>query len=441
MTKSVLTRSVSLPSAIFVVIGYVVGASIYILPGSLAPDTGPAIFIAYALAAIPAIVAGFVMAQIGAAFPVSGSIFVLLRGALSPYAGFAYQWIMLSMAAVVVPLVGFGFADYLGYFIPGLNARAVAATLALSFTVINLLGMTIATIAQSVMVIIFLTALAIFGVGGAFAGDIANLKPLFPKGYAVLSIAAITAYFSYAGVFVIAEIAGEIKDPARNIPRAVLLAFVLIIALYVLVPLALAMVIPWSMIGDTPIAVVTASQFFLPAPLVTFIAISALLASATTVNSILMGLSRDFFQGANSGLFPAVFALVNQRTAVPGRAILLVGGLSLAGIAVGGTITSYAQLALIGLMIIQVMTGIALLRLPTRMPEAYLASNFRLSIPVLRLVAISYIVFSLLFLYLLVSERSMLLLIGLVFLLAGVVYERAWSRARDRHGGTRGVTE
>jgi basic amino acid/polyamine antiporter, APA family len=429
LTRPVLTRSVSLPSAVFVVIGYVVGASIYILPGTLAPDTGPAVFIAYALAAVPAIVAGFVMAQIGAALPVSGSIFVLLRDALAPYAGFMYQWIMLAMAAVVVPLVAFGFADYLGYFIPGLNARAVAAALAVAFIAVNLLGMTIATIAQNVMVVLFLVALTVFGIGGAAAGDVANLEPLFPKGYAVLSIAAITAYFSYAGVFVIAEIAGEIRDPARNIPRAVLLAFVVIIALYVLVPLALAMVIPWPAIGDTPIAVVTASQYFLPAPLVTFVAISALFAAATTVNSILMGLSRDFFQGANSGLFPAWFSVVGRRTGAPNRAILLVGGLSLAGIAIGGGITSYAQLALIGLMIIQVMTGLALLRLPARLPEAYRASSFRLSIPVLRLVAVSYIAFSLLFLYILASERSTLLLIGLAFLLAGVVYEKAWSRS------------
>lgn len=428
MTGPVLTRSVSLSSAVFVVIGYVVGASIYILPGSLVPDVGPAVFIAYALAALPAIVAGFVMAQIGAALPVSGSIFVLLRDALSPYAGFAYQWIMLSMAAVVVPLVAFGFADYLGYFISGLNARLVAAALAFSFIAVNLLGMTIATIAQNVMVAAFLVALAVFGIGGTAAGDPANLQPLFPKGYAVLSIAAITAYFSYAGVFVIAEIAGEIRSPARNIPRAILLAFVVIIALYVLVPLALAMQIPWSAIGDTPIAVVTAARHFLPAPLVTLIAISALFAAATTVNSILMGLSRDFFQGANSGLFPDVFSMVDQRTGVPNRAILLVGGLSLAGITVGGAITSYAQLALIGLMIIQIMTGLALLRLPTRLPDAYRASTFRLSIPVLRLVAISYIAFSLLFFFILASERSTLLLMGLIYLLAGVVYERAWSR-------------
>ena len=136
-------------SATFIVIGYVVGVTIFILPGSLAPDTGPAVFVAYAIAAIPTIVAGFVMAQIGSAFPVSGSIFILLRDALSKYSGFVYQWIMMSMAAVVIPLVAFGFADYLGYFVPGLNAKAVAASLVLLLVALNWFGMSVAKMTRS----------------------------------------------------------------------------------------------------------------------------------------------------------------------------------------------------------------------------------------------------------------------------------------------------
>jgi len=417
---------------VFVVIGYVVGATIFILPGSLAPDTGPAVFVAYALAAIPAIVAGFVMAQIGSAFPVSGSIFILLRDALSTYAGFIYQWIMVSMGAVVIPLVAFGFADYLGYFVPGLNAKAVAATLAVLFVGLNWFGMSVATRAQNIMVVVFLAALLVFGLGGVIAGDAVNLQPLFPKGYSVLTIAAITAYFSYAGVFVIAEIAGEVKDPGRNIPRAILLAFIAIIALYLLVPLALTMLIPWQELGATQMAVVTASGLFLPAPVVSIIAVSALFAAATTVNSFMMGLSRDLFQGAKSGLFPGVFAAVNAKTHVPDRAVVLIGALSLIGIAIGGAITSYAQLALIGLMLIQIMTGIALLRLPTVLPDAFAKSVFKLSMGVLRTVAAAYIAFSAFFLYMLSSEKPRLLIIGLGFLLVGVIYQQIWSRTGGR---------
>lgn len=433
MSGSKLKRSVSLPAAAFIVIGYVVGATIFVLPGSLAADTGPAVFLAYALAAIPAVVAGFVMAQIGSVLPVSGSIYVLLRDALSPHAGFLYQWIMVSMGAVVIPLVAFGFAGYLEYFVTGLNEKLVAATLTVVLVAINLFEMKVAARAQSAMVLFFLAALFCFGIAGVLKGDTANLQPLFPNGYSVLGIAAITAYFSYAGVFVIAEIAGEIKSPGRNIPRAILISFSIIIALYVLVPLALSMVIPWQEQSESSMAVVTASELILPAPLVSAIAISALLAAATTINSFLMGLSRDFFQGANSGLFPAMFAVVDKKTDTPVRAVLLIGALSLIGIAIGGAITSFAQLALIGLMIIQILTGIALVRLPTRLAEAYADSSFKLSTPMLWLVASLYVGFSVLFLFILASEKTQLLLIGFAFLLLGGIYKFVWSRIQEKN--------
>lgn len=142
MNGSGLARTVSLPSAVFFIIGYVVGATIFILPGSLAADAGPAVFVAYALAGIPAIFAGFVMAQIGSALPVSGANYVLIREVLSPYLGFLYQWIMVSMAAVAIPLIAFGFADYLGYFLPGIDDRVVAAALTIFFVIVNGFGIT-----------------------------------------------------------------------------------------------------------------------------------------------------------------------------------------------------------------------------------------------------------------------------------------------------------
>jgi len=198
-----LTRTVSLPSAVFFIIGYVVGATIFILPGSLAADAGPAVFVAYALAGVPAIFAGFVMAQIGSALPVSGANYVLIREVLSPYLGFLYQWIMVSMAAVAIPLIAFGFADYLGYFLPGMDDRVVAATLTILFVILNGFGMTVVATVQNLMVIVFLIALVVFGIGGVSAGDASLLQPLFPRGYPALTIAAITASFSYAGVYVI----------------------------------------------------------------------------------------------------------------------------------------------------------------------------------------------------------------------------------------------
>lgn len=428
---SELSRTVGLASAAFIVVGYVVGASIFILPASLAADLGPAVFLAYALAALPALVTGFAMAQIGSALPVSGANYVLIRDTLSPFAGFAYIWIAISMAAAVIPLIAVGFADYVGYFVPGLNQQLLACLLIVIFVAINSFGINSAAVVQNLLVIVFISALITFAVGGIAVGDVQLLHPLLPNGASPLAVAATTAFFSYVGVYVIVEIAGEVKEPGKNIPRAIALSFAVIILIYTIVPLALAMTIPWRQLGQTEMVVVTASQQFMPPPVVAFIAVAALLAAATSVNGILLGLSRDFFQGAKAGLFPNVFKYVHPTTKAPIGAIFLVGALALIGVLTGGTIVEYAQLALIGLMVIQVMTGVALLRLRKSLPGAYRGSRFKLGDRGLPIVGILLILYSAGFFVLLSASQPDLLLLGLVYMGAGVLYSLAWSRIRS----------
>jgi len=422
VTQDTLSRTISLPAAIFLIIGYVVGATIFILPGSLAVEAGPAVYLAYMLAAIPAVFACFAMALIGSAIPASGSIYMLIRDVLSPALGFLYLWIMVSLAAVVIPLVAFGFANYFEYFQSGLNTKTVALTVITLIIVINYLGMGIATGFQNLMVIGFIIALLVFGVGGLANGDASLLKPLFPRGWSPVMLATVSAFFSYAGVFIIAEVAGEIKNPARTIPLAIFLSFILIVLLYTLVPLALTSTLPWATLGSTSMAVVTAAEQFLPPWLVTFIAVGALLASATSINGILMGLSRDFYKGAKSRLFPYYLAKVHPRFKTPGRAIIVVGALSLTGALIGGSILQYVQIAVMGLMLIQIMTGIALLKLPGKMPDVYAASPFKLGTFFLRFVSIGYIIFSVVFLVILGAEQPDAIFPGLVFLTLGFVW-------------------
>ena len=82
-----LERSIGLGGATATLVGYVVGASIFILPGELAASTGPAIFLSFLLASIPALLSCFVTAQIGCVYPVSGGPYIAASRNLSPFAG------------------------------------------------------------------------------------------------------------------------------------------------------------------------------------------------------------------------------------------------------------------------------------------------------------------------------------------------------------------
>ena len=158
MTQATLSRTINLPAAVFLIIGYVIGATIFILPGNLAVEAGPAVYIAYLMAAVPAVLACFVMALIGSAIPASGSLYVIIRDVLSPMLGFLYLWLMVSMAALVTPLVAFGFADYFSHFYSGLDSGIVAMTVIALIILINYLGMEVASGFQNLMVIGFIKA-------------------------------------------------------------------------------------------------------------------------------------------------------------------------------------------------------------------------------------------------------------------------------------------
>ncbi|MEM8562000.1 MAG: APC family permease [Pseudomonadota bacterium] len=438
MNDSSLPRTIELHGAVFLVIGYVVGATIFILPGSLAEQVGPSVYLAYLFAAIPAVFACFVMALIGSAVPRSGSIYLMIRDVLSPVLGFMYLWLMVSLSAVVIPLVATGFADYFSLFGSGIDRTTVALAVVVLVMALNYFGMVIASGLQNILVIGFVLALLVFIFGGLVYGEAERLTPMFPKGFSPIVVAATAAYFSYAGVFVIAEVAGEIKEPSKNIPRAIFLSFAVIILLYTLVPMALSSILEWQSLGSTPVAVVTAARQVWPDWTANFIFAGALLAAFTSINGILMGLSRDFFMGAQSGIFPTYFGRVHPRFGTPSRAVFALGALSLAGVAMSGSVVQYAQIAVMGLMIVQIITGVALLKLPSKLPEVYAVSSFKLSPVLLAFVALAYIGFSLLFLLLLVLEQPGVVIPGVIFLLAGFVLHkflayRPGSRALQRH--------
>lgn len=421
MSEGQLSRTINLPSAAFLIIGYVVGATIFILPGSLASQAGPAVYIAYVLAAIPAVLACFVMALIGCAIPASGSIYLVIRNALSPALGFFYIWLMVALAVVAIPLVAYGFADYFAYFYPGLNNKIIALSVISLFIAVNCFGMKLTSKLQNIMVIGFIVVLLVFGIGGLANADHSTMTPLFPRGWSPVMVAAMTAYFSYVGVFVIAEVAGEIKNPGRTIPLAILLSFVVITLLYVLVPLALTSILRWDSPDMSGMAVVAAAKLFLPQWVVTLIAVGALFAAATSINGIMLGMSRDLYQGARTGLFPRYLARIHNRFGTPSRAIMVVGTLSLAGALLEGSIVQYTQIAVMGLMVVQVITGFALLKVPTRMAEAYQASPFKLGNVPFRFICVCYIIFSVVFLIVLASEQPGAILPGIVLIVLGFV--------------------
>ncbi len=434
MADARLERKVGLSGAVFLLVGLIIGASIFILPGQLAATAGPAVVFAYFIAGGLASVNCLIAAQVGTILPVSAGDYVFTSIVLHPILGFLGVWAGMIGVAVGVPILAFGFADYLRFFVPEWDRLAIAVGIMLVLLGLNLLGLRASVRTQMIMVSIFVSALLVFGVGGIFHIDPANLAPMAPNGLDAVLSAAVPAFFSYSGFLTVVVVGEEIRNPGRNIPLALLLAFVVVAVIYTLVTIVLPGLVPWRELGAIIAPMSYASSLFLPDWFAVAITISALLAAATSINVAILATSRSFFALARNRIYPRALSRVSKRAGEPDAAMVFVVLWVLAGIAAQGTAVQYASVAVIGAMIFGVVWAVALLRLPAAMPDHYAKAAFRLNGNALRTVAAIKIAVSVTFLYIGVRDNLLpgLFYIGLIAL--GAVYYFFRRRHLDRLG-------
>jgi basic amino acid/polyamine antiporter, APA family len=378
MESQELKRGLGLGASVALIVGYVIGASIFILIGPIAFKTGPALWLTYVLASVPATFMCFLSAQVGSALPVAGATYVLVSRTIGPFWGFMTVWCYSITTLIGIPLVAYGCADYLGFFVTGLDPLWTAVVVTFLFGTINILGVGLMGWVQNVMVIVFMAALVIFGAGGLFNIDPDNISPLMPNGFGAVIMAAIPAYFSFAGFWVIIELGEEVKNPARNIPRAIMIAFFIVLATYTLVTFVLTAVLPWESLENTPAAVAVAAGKFLPGWATMLIAVGALFAAFTSINGILATSAREVFALARDKVFPERLAATHPRFRSPYMSILLITLLGVGGVLVGAGIVEYAFVTVMGVMTVTILMAIGVFRLKKRLPVIYERSPYKL---------------------------------------------------------------
>lgn len=434
MSGNRLERKIGLGGAVFTLVGYIVGASIFILPGQLAGEAGPAVVFAYLLASLPAVINCLIAAQVGTILPVSAADYVFSSVVLHPFLGFLKVWTGTIALLVAMPLLAFGFADYFAFFAPDIDRTLVAVALIVALMIVNLLGLRTNVRTQMAMVGIFASALLTFGVGGLFFVDWSLLTPVAPNGWDAVLNAAIPAAFSYSGFAAIVIIAEEIREPQRTVPRTLALTFLIVATIYTLITIVMPGLVPWRELGAMVAPMGSASKLFLPDWFASLITLSALLAAATSINALILTTSRSFFALARNRIYPDALNRLNRLTREPDRAILAVSALGLLGVALQGEIVQYASVSTIGSMFYGIVWSVALIRLPVKLPEQYARAAFRLAPCSLWCIALANIGISLLFLYIGVRNNpgpsvAYALLVGI-----GAAYFFARQRRLAREG-------
>lgn len=417
-----LKRELGLTAVIVTVVGYVIGASIFVLPGQLAGTVGPAVVLSYIIAAVIAVFACIAAAQLGSLYQKTGAGYVAISKLVSPMAGFVAIWLMLAIYVLAIALIANGFADYFIKLVPTANHTVAAYGVVIFFGLINLSGAQNLVRLQSLLVIVFMVALVAVSLGGVMVVEKENIIPFMPSGISPVIYAVVPAFFSYGGFMVVMELAGEIKNPARTIPLGLLISFIVVLVTYVILSIALVGSINWQDLAtlNAPVSHLAEKLFGEWGGI--FVAIAATGAAATSVNALVLVASRDIIALADAGLFSARLSDGVENGGRPTYSVLIVIFFSILALMLGQSVMEYAVWVSGVTLLYQVIIGIALLCIVSRAPEAYAQSAFKISPTGLKICGVGMIIISMLFLVLVFKESHSRIVAAAGYLILGVVY-------------------
>lgn len=374
--KAVPKRTLGLVSATAMLVGTVVGASVFIVPGQLASSVGPAVWLSYLIGAAVIVFTAMVFANIGSVMPVSAAVYRVSVSAVNGTWGFLYIWVFALSSVFLMPIMALTTAQYLGVFHPSLNSLPVAVAVIVVTGLINIIGLRTSANIQNILVVIFVTVISIFIVGGVINANWDNFVPMLPNGLTPVVVGVIATYYAFAGFNNIIELSGEIKNPGRNIVRVVFLSLALIVVFYIGVAIAsVALLSPAALGVDAPVSAAAAVVF--PSWFSGFIALAAVAASWTTLNAVMAAMSRQVFALSKSRIFPALWARVN-RGGTPFVAVIVIALIGVVTTLFSDNVMKFVNLSGTYLLATAMVAAVSSLMIPRRLPERYATAEFKL---------------------------------------------------------------
>lgn len=426
--------------ATITIVGLVVGASIYILPGTIAASAGPGVLLSYALAGATAIFSCIIAAQIGAAFPATGASYVAVSELLSPLIGFLAVCLMITAACVANALLAFGFADHVRLFFPDVSRTPLAIGLVLGLGLLNTLGVRETVLVQTLLVAAFLSGIGLVIAVALPRVDADLLTPVLPNGLAPVLSGAVAAYFSFTGFNMIIELGGELKSPERTIPASLFISFITVALFYLLASLSIVGVIPWRELSSVEAALGETAMRLLPRPAAQFVILTAIAATASTVNALFLGYSRDLLALSQARLLPRIVGARSARAKEPVVAVGILVSLSLFAVLTGARIIEFATITVVAVMALQILLGVATLRMVWGGRDSFLLrAKFRLAKGWLAFFSIGLIALSCGFLVVVVMESARQLMICLGLVGAAIVFYFARTTHLARRGERYGL--
>ena len=320
-----LERKLSLSSVIAISVAGMLGSGIFVLPGIAAAKTGSSIWLAYLIAAICILPAALSKSELATAMPKSGGSYIYIERALGPLFGTISGiglWLSLLLKSSFA-LVGFGAYLLVLTNISPIYIKYFSIGFLILIMFLNIFGVKKVGKVQLVIVILSLLTLISLLFFGIPAVNKQLLTPFMTNGTMGLISTVAFVYISYAGVTKIAAIAGEVKNPSRNIPLAMLLSLLVISSVYVSIAYTLVSNIPLEHLATDIKPIYTLSVLLGGEWFSYLIAVIGVITLISMANSGVLAASRFPFAMAMDKLLPKNLAKIHEKHLTPINTILL----------------------------------------------------------------------------------------------------------------------
>ena len=432
-----LPRRLGVWSAAAAAVGLTIGSGIFRVPATVAAETGSvgAIALVWVLGGLITLCGALTVAELAAAFPRAGGIYVYLREAYGPLAAFLFGWSWFFIRSAASAGTALVFVAYLRTFVPldATGQRVAAIALIVLVGAANYRSVRLGAAIQDASTLakvlaLLVTAGAIFLLGEARGGALAGPIAFAPAGVGGMGVALVAALFAYDGWIAATLIAGEVRDPQRALPRALAWGAAIIVVTYLAINAAYLYALPLAELAASQAVAVDAVTRVAGAGGAALVAALVMLSTFGGLNAGLMTGPRVYYAMAEDGLFFRRVAAVHPRFGTPHVAVALLVVLT----SLNASVRTFEQLAeafvllLYPFLALTVAAVFVLRRRRPDLPRPYRAVGYPLVPAVFLVGTVAMMANALL-------ERPAATLLGAAIVAAGVPVYFVW-RAASRRG-------
>jgi APA family basic amino acid/polyamine antiporter len=431
--QSNLKRVLSLTDATMINVGGILGSGIFMVPATVALYTlsSSLFFLVWIIGGVVSLFGALSVAELGAAMPKAGGQYVFLNKAYGPLWGFLYGWTAVAVINTAsIAAVAMAFSEYLGFFfvLNPFEVKSIAIVSILILTIINIVDVKSGAKFQNLFTYTKISAISIVIFLGLSldGGSSNNLFPFlsdssFSSLIGPLGLAMVAVLWTFDGWIFVTYVAGEVKDPGKNIPLSIILCMVIVVSIYLTLNYVLVYVLGFDKMIGSELVMSDAALVFLGNKGAAIITVIILISLIGANNGFVLTSARINYAMAKDGLFFKQAAIIHKKFKSPANALLMQCVWS-SVLTLTGTFNQLITYIIFASWIFYAMSAGAVIVLRKKLPD--LKRPYQ--IPLYPWIPIIFILFAVFLTINTILEAPRDAAIGSILILAGLPFYRYW---------------